>query len=204
MSLFYSMAYRIGFTPWELAATHPPAAKHVAALFDREEGGRPPPFGRALDVGCGSGHWAVTLARRGWSVTGVDLVPKAVRAARRRAREAGVDVRFVEGDITALGRAGVGSGFQLVWDFGTIHGLDAIQQKSAAREIGSVASPDAVILLLAWSPGARGPLPRGMSRDDVMTAFAGWQVVHEEPFDATGLPGPLRNVEPRVYRLRRE
>ena len=204
MSLFYSVAYRLGFTPWERAASHPPAAEHVAALFAREERGRQPPFGRALDVGCGSGQWAVTLARRGWSVTGIDVVPRALRRARERAQRAGVDVQVVEGDVTALRQAGIGSGFRLVWDFGTLHGLTPGQRRAAAREIGAVASADAVALILAWAPGVRGPLPRGMSRDDVAADFTGWRVLDDEPFDVTGLPGPLRGVEPRVYRLRRE
>lgn len=30
-----------------------------------------------------------------------------------------------------------------------------------------------------------------------------WRVTAEEPFDTTGLPGPLQNVDPRIYRLRR-
>jgi hypothetical protein len=34
-------------------------------------------------------------------------------------------------------------------------------------------------------------------------AFRGWRIVDDEPFDATGLPAPLRNVDPRVYRFRR-
>lgn len=203
MSLFYSLAYRLGFTPWEHAANHPPAAQHVAALFDREGHGRHRPFGRALDVGCGTGHWAIDLARRGWSVTGVDIVPTALRRARDRAIAAQVEVQFVEGDITALRTAGIRPGFDLVWDFGTIHGLTRDQQRAAGREIDAVASADAAVLLLAWAPGQRGPLPHGMSRDDVAGAFPEWRITSEEAFDATGLPGPLRNVDPRVYRLRR-
>ena len=60
------------------------------------------PYGTALDLGCGSGIWAVELARRGWQVTGVDFVPKALRRARARAKEAGVELRLLEGDVTSL------------------------------------------------------------------------------------------------------
>lgn len=203
MSLFYRLAYRLGLTPWEEAATHAPAARQVQALFAREEEGRTPPYGRALDLGCGRGHWAVVLAGRGWDVTGVELVPKAARAARAQAEASGAAVRILEGDVTALREAGVGTGFRLIWDFGTVHGLRPAQCRAVGREVDAIASEDAHVLMLAWAPGRRGPLPRGMSREEITQAFAGWRILDEEPFDATGLPRPLRDVDPRVYRLAR-
>lgn len=203
MSLFYSLAYRLGFAPWEHAADHPPAVRQITALFEREERGREPPYGRALDLGCGRGHWSVVLAQRGWAVIGVELVPKAADAARRRVRDAHLDARIVQGDVTALRQAGVGSGVRLVWDFGTVHGLSEVQRRAVGREVDAVASADATVLLLAWAPARRGPLPRGASREEIVDAFRGWKIADEEPFDATGLPRPLRNVDPRVYRLRR-
>ena len=54
--------------------------------------------GRALDVGCGSGRDAVYLAKHGWHVTGVDFAETGLNAARRRAQEDGVEVRWVKGD----------------------------------------------------------------------------------------------------------
>jgi 2-polyprenyl-3-methyl-5-hydroxy-6-metoxy-1,4-benzoquinol methylase len=111
MSFAYRILYWIGFTPWEKMADLAAVADQIAALFAREEAGRQAPFGPALDLGCGSGIWAVKLAQRGWQVTAIDLVPKALRRARERAREAGVELRLVEGDVTKLGQAGVGAGF---------------------------------------------------------------------------------------------
>jgi hypothetical protein len=60
-----------------------------------------------------------------------------------------------------------------------------------------------VLLMLAWAPGNRGPLPGGMSREDIESAYEGWKVTDVEPFDATGLPKPLRKVDPKIYRLER-
>src|SRR5690606_31136244 len=97
MSAFYRIAYLLGITPWERAATHPPAARQVRSFFSLEEAGRESPFGLALDLGCGTGFWSVHLAERGWYVTGIDLVAGAVRAAQARAREAGVSVRLLQG-----------------------------------------------------------------------------------------------------------
>jgi SAM-dependent methyltransferase len=202
VSLFYKIAYSIGFTPWENAATHRPAAEHIAQLFDREQRERRAPYGNALDLGCGTGFWSVDLASRGWQVTGIDFVSKAINKARERAQKAGLDVRFLQGDITALRAARVGSDFQLIWDFGTMHGLSRVQREAAGREISAVAAPDATMLILAWAPGWRGPLPHGASRTDIEIAFPDWKVVDVDIFDASGLPLPLRNVGPRCYRLR--
>ena len=56
--------------------------------------------GRALDAGCGEGAEAIWLADRGWAVTGADLSARALGEARARAAEAGVDVDWVEADLS--------------------------------------------------------------------------------------------------------
>ena len=43
----------------------------------------PPPSGRLLDVGCGSGAYAVSLRRLGWQVEGVEPNARAARLARQ-------------------------------------------------------------------------------------------------------------------------
>jgi len=40
--------------------------------------------GKALDIGCGTGTNAITLAKSGWQVTGVDYVARAIRLAKKR------------------------------------------------------------------------------------------------------------------------
>jgi SAM-dependent methyltransferase len=114
----YGLAYALGFHPWEDLAEHPPFAEKLLELVAREEEGREPPYGRALDLGTGSAVWGVRLAQRGWSVTGVDIVPKTLERARERVEEVGAEVRLVQGDVTALRQADVGSGFRLVLDTG--------------------------------------------------------------------------------------
>lgn len=204
MSLAYRILYRVGFTPWEQMAKLP-GGKRIPALFEREEAGGEPPYGPALDLGCGSGIWAVELARRGWQVTGVDFVPRAVRRARERAQEAGVELRLVEGDVTKLGEADVGSGFRLLLDFGCFHDeLTDDQRAAEGRGATAVAAPDATLLMFAFRPGGRGPVPRGASREDIEAVFPAWEVVDEEPGDTTGAPGWVKRREPRFYRLRRK
>ncbi len=198
----YRVLWRLGFTPWERMQAF--GAEQVSLMFDREEQRRQPPFGAALDLGSGTGFWSVNLAERGWDVTGVEIVPKAVRAARERAHKAAVEVRFLEGSVAALRDAGVGSGFRLVLDFGTVHGLAPAEVKTVAREVSAVATDDATLLMYAFSPGRKGPTPRGLSREEVEAAYAGWSVVDEQPFDASGMPAVFNKANPRWYRLRRD
>ena len=103
----WRFAYTIGFHPWEDAATDAPFVAKALELFAREETGRQPPYGPALDLGTGSGIWGIELAKRGWQVTGVDFVESALRRAHGRVRKAGVDMRLIHGDVTALQAAGV-------------------------------------------------------------------------------------------------
>ena len=52
----------------------------------------------ALDVGCGTGFLSLELAVRGHRVIGIDLAPAMLDKARRKAAEAGFEIRFQEGD----------------------------------------------------------------------------------------------------------
>jgi cyclopropane fatty-acyl-phospholipid synthase-like methyltransferase len=173
-------------------------------LVARDEDGYGPPYGSALDLGTGSAVWGVELAKRGWEVTGIDIVERAVRRARQRINKAGVEMRLVQGDATALREAGVGSGFRLVLDTGTFHGLTRAQREAMGREVNAVAAPDATVILDCFAPRRRGPLPRGASRSDVERAFSGWEVTDIEGADTE--PDPIAKLfrfEERFYRLRR-
>ena len=161
------------------------------------------PTGRRSTSAAAAGSGSIELARRGWQVTGIDIVPKAVRRARERARQAGVEVQFVDGDVAALRAAGVGSGFRLVLDFGAVHGLTERQRECVGKEVSAVTLPGATLVMYATSPGRRGPLPRGTSREEVEAAYPDWTVIDEAAFDVSG-GCPLKNAAPRWYRLRRE
>lgn len=57
------------------------------------------PNRRILDLGCGTGEHALFLASLGFSVTGVDVSPGQIEAARRSAEGRAL---FVEGDLRAV------------------------------------------------------------------------------------------------------
>ncbi len=189
MSTFYKTAYRVGFHPWEDLAAHQPFADALLGLVEREESGRVPPYGKALDLGCGSATWGVRLAQRGWQVTGVDIVGRALRRAENRVRESEVEMRLVLGDVTRLQESGVGTGYSLVLDTGTFHGLTSDQRIAMGREVDAVAADNATLLLDCFAPGRRGPLPRGCTRADVEQAFTAWRITDVVVADTD--PDPL-------------
>jgi 2-polyprenyl-3-methyl-5-hydroxy-6-metoxy-1,4-benzoquinol methylase len=57
---------------------------------------------RILDAGCGAGHFACELARRGYSLCGLDLSVPMLTEARERVKNASVALPLVRGDILAL------------------------------------------------------------------------------------------------------
>jgi len=201
----YRLAYWIGFHPWEDAIGDAPFAETISALFDREELGSEPPYGLALDLGTGSGIWGIELAKRGWQVTGIDFVGKALNRAQQRVQNAGVHMRLVRGEVTALRDAGISSGFRLVLDTGTFHDLNSAQRQAMGREVSAVAAPDATVLLLVW-PKRKRPLIRGANRDEIQAAFPEWSVTDVEPshFRLPKIMQLLLRPDEHWYRLRRK
>ncbi|HTI54048.1 MAG TPA: class I SAM-dependent methyltransferase [Verrucomicrobiae bacterium] len=60
------------------------------------------PGAAVLDAGCGTGRYAVELARRGFVVTAVDRSPELLAEAAARARAADRPITLAEADLGAL------------------------------------------------------------------------------------------------------
>jgi SAM-dependent methyltransferase len=181
----YPLLYRLGLTPWENAADDGPIPELIESL----------PPGRALDAGCGTGRLAVHLAERGWQVTGVDGVGKALAQARERAAAAGVAdrVRFVRGDVTRLDRVLGDRGFDLVTDVGCLHGLTHTQQRDFGAWVGNHTATGAHLVVLAVTP-RKGLGPRGLDETGVSRVFgSSWSLVSAADSPTAG-GGPLRGA----------
>ena len=202
MTAGYAIVYRLGLTPWEKAGRG--AAVQFNALLDREQTGGPP-YGRALDIGCGTGDHAVNFARRGWDVTAVDFVPRALDAVRAKAAAAGVEVRCVEADVTDMADQ-VGRDFAFLLDVGCFHGLKPKQRTRYAQQMQATSRPGSTMLMLAaFQPGRRppGPLPRGASPQELEQTFIGWDLVADDAADTSCMSAPVKWTAPHFFRLRR-
>lgn len=86
----YARGHWVGFSEQVLASLPAVLSRYAVALRS------------ALDLACGTGEFAVGLARQGIAATGVDRSPEMLAVARRRAHEGGVAVRFVQQDMREL------------------------------------------------------------------------------------------------------
>lgn len=95
---------------------------------------------RVVDVGCGGGLVAEALARRGYRVTGVDLNPGAIAAARRHAERGGVEVEYLTGSAYRLPSGDASADAVIASDvLEHLHDLD-----TALAEIARVLRPGGV------------------------------------------------------------
>jgi SAM-dependent methyltransferase len=170
----FGLLYRIGFTPWD-------GHQLSTRLRELVEGDAAIPAGKALDVGCGTGDTSIYLARHGWTVTGVDFVERALEKARVKGEQAGVDVRWLRGDVTRIREYGIGDGFDLVTDNGLLHGLSDDARDAYVRELSPLVVEGGRLLILAFGLGKRRG-PRGIDRGEVERRFAtGWQLLATGP-----------------------
>lgn len=89
--VFWRELYPFLFTRERLAAADDHVERALALARPRGH--------TALDLACGPGRCSVALARRGFTVTGVDRTRLLLDRARSRARRAGVPVEWVRADM---------------------------------------------------------------------------------------------------------
>lgn len=157
---------------------------------------------RVLDVGGGTGAWAVPMAVAGCQVTVVDTSPNALAALRGRAREAGAAgrVHAVQGDAQNLTDAVPAADADLVLGHGLLEVVDdlavAVVQLAQAVEPGG-----AVSVLAAGRYGAalgqvhagRLPQARAMLTDPEGRSGAPTDPLRRR-LDATALRGLLESA----------
>jgi SAM-dependent methyltransferase len=189
VSLVYRLMYLVGFTPWDDDRVSHELTSLVEEL----------PAGRALDIGCGTGTQAVYLARAGWTTVGLDAVEQPLRHARQRASDAGVDVRWIQGDVARLDELGLEPGFMLIHDRGCFHGLSDGARRDYIRGVSGLADPGARLGMMCFARNRKLGAPTGVDRAELADGFGqDWDLVAARPDTAPPPPGPMRNV-PRTW-----
>jgi SAM-dependent methyltransferase len=115
----------------------------------------PAQFGRALEVGCGTGSFARLLARRADRVLGIDLSPEMIRIARERSlREANID--FEVSDV--MERRLPAEHFDVITSIATLH---HVPFESALSRLAEAVRPGRTLVVLDLYE-RKGPIDRAL------------------------------------------
>ena len=147
---------------------------------------------RVVDIGCGGGASSQVIARSvgpQGSVLGLDLSPRLVEEAVRRAQLAGLDnLQFLAGDATTAQPSGAPFD-RLLSRFGTMFFADPPQ---AFRNLGSLVRPGGRVDLLVWAPA---------KENEWVSKLMGILRSHVEvPQPPPGTPGPFSLDDPALLR----
>ncbi len=104
--------------------------------------------GRAIDLGSGTASNCIYLAQRGFDVAGLDYAAAAAALGEQRARQAGVQVRFVQGDLTHLRH--VNGTYDLLIDYGTLDDLSPRDRDLYVRNILPLTRPGSQFLMFCF------------------------------------------------------
>jgi cyclopropane fatty-acyl-phospholipid synthase-like methyltransferase len=159
--LFFELRYLLGNAPWDTGISPP-------ELLEFLQDANP---GRALDLGCGTGTNAITIAKHGWQVVGVDFSALAIWAARRKARRQGLEIRFLSRDVTDLDD--LAGPFDLTLDIGCLHGLDPEHRPKYARAVRRLAKSSGYYLLYSFIAQASDPAAYWPTEPDIKSLFEG-------------------------------
>ena len=142
------------------------------------------PPGAALDLGCGTGGNAIGLARRGWTITGVDSSSKALGSARISAAAARVGVQFLQEDITTWRPDGL---------YDLVISLFALPPRGPEREsvlaMGKQAlTPGGLLIVGEWETIHDCPTPY-VTLQELTAALADIEVIRARSVNADPDPG---------------
>ncbi len=162
MSFFWDVMYLFKKTPWDTGITPPEIVSMI-------ESGKVP-IGRALDLGCGTGTNAITLAQHGFTVTAIDVSRRAIALAKRKIRSAQLTdrVRLERGDVTLMRRWVLGQSIEFAYDIGCFHNLKAEARRRYVSALTSVLKPGAIYMLYAFEPQADRA---GVALDEIAALF---------------------------------
>jgi methyl halide transferase len=155
--------YARGGDGWDLRQPSPPLVEFLDLT--------PLSPGRVAVPGCGRGHDARHLARRGHAVVAFDFSSAAIAEARALARSGGVAAEFVERDIFTLG-LDYERAFDGVWEYTCFCAIDPKRRAEYVRAMGAILRPGGWLLACFFPMRGRaaGP-PFPVSEREVRRLF---------------------------------
>jgi SAM-dependent methyltransferase len=128
--------------PWNIET--PPNA-----LVELVESGKVKPC-KTIDLGCGTGNYAIYLASIGFEVTGIDISPTAIKIAKENAKKKGVKCNFLVTDV--LGNLDdIKETFDFAYDWELLHHIFPEQRKKYVENVYRILNPRGKYLSVCFS-----------------------------------------------------
>lgn len=105
-----------------------------------------PTSGQLLELGCGAGNLSIALAKKGFTVIGMDFAESAISWARENAFSEGIEIDFRVGDVTHLS-VFENETFDVVYDGNCLHCIIGENRKLAFSEWRRVLKMDGTLFI---------------------------------------------------------
>lgn len=105
---------------------------------------------KTLDIGCGTGNYAIYLAKKGFDVTGVDFSENALAIAKQRALLANVKIEFVKADALALSKV-LNDKYSFIFDYGLLHHIPLEKISEYAQQFRKLLAKGRRLLIVCYS-----------------------------------------------------
>jgi SAM-dependent methyltransferase len=162
---------------------------------------------KTIDLGCGTGNYAMYLAGLGFDVTGIDSSPTAITIARENAEKRGVLCMFVTGDL--LGDLHEIRGkFDFGFDWELLHTIYPEDRKTYVRNLCRLLNTGARYMSVCFSEldpqfggsGKYRSTPAGTtlyfsSEEEILELFSPEFIIKDlKTIDVPGKPNPHKAV----------
>lgn len=148
--------------------------------------------GKAVDLGCGPGNESILLAKRGFTVTGIDISTPAIAEARTRAQAAGVSVTLKAANVLDLAES---DQYDFALDRACFHFLDPHEHTHYIRNVASILKSGGLFLLIVSSDKETPKGTYQFSKEQLKQLFSpSFEVVNIELVDV-----PTHKEKPTAY-----
>jgi len=105
---------------------------------------------KTIDLGCGTGNYAIYLAGEGFDVTAVDISSSAIKIAKNNASQKGIDCNFIVADILGDLKQ-IQSTFNFAYDWELLHHIFPSDREKYIRNVYRLLNPGGQYLSVCFS-----------------------------------------------------
>ena len=118
---------------------------------------------KTIDLGCGTGNYAIYLASVGFDVTGIDNSPTAIKIAKENAKKKGIKCNFLVANV--LGNLNEVKGkFDFAYNWELLHHIFPEQRRTYVKNVYKILNPRGKYLSVCFSEKDPGFVGSGKYR----------------------------------------